>query len=204
MTQVTQICRCCRQYRNGGLEFASVRSQGLNAWTWNRFGLGKCYCCSGRRFYSAFHVDTPHQRYVHVFRALGLHGTLEIDKERDWTAKCPCPAWTWHEKRATENGSVPICSCIYSHSHFLVLCFDSFFFSFFSVSAQNASPHSDVLFRHEFQISPGHLVYSFSLAKLLFSDLFWGFQIYFWCNNTVSIQQPVAVVVWKSEITPAT
>lgn len=65
------------------------------------------------------------------YRALGLHGTLEIDKERDWTAKCPCPAWTWHEKRATENGSVPICSCIYSHSHFLVLCFDSFFFSFF-------------------------------------------------------------------------
>lgn len=29
------------------------------------------------------------------------------------------------------------------------------------------------------------------------------FQIYLWCNNTVNIQQPV-VVVWKSEITPAT
>lgn len=112
-----------------------------------------------------------------MFRVLGLHATLEIDKERDWTANAPALCEHGMKKEQQKTATIVFQSVpAFIHTHTSSSCT---LILFFSVSAQNASPHSDMLFLHKFQILPWYLVYSFSLAKLLFWDLFYAFRFFF-------------------------
>lgn len=119
MTQVTQIWPVDRNLEKWA---SSRRFESLDR---EQIWVGKVLLLSWMMLQYRLPFGYTHTSVMRMFQTLGLHGTLEIGKEKDWTVNAPALS-----EHGMKNSSVPICSCIYSHSHFFFLYFDSFFFLF--------------------------------------------------------------------------
>lgn len=130
------MCRCCRQYWTGGLEFGEVS-------LWSQVWIPGPGTDLGWESVTVVldAASIPPSIWIHrtgvmcMFRVLGLHATLEIDKEKDWTANDPalCEHGMKKEQRKTATTvfqSVP--AFIHTHTSSSCTLILFFFFCFCS------------------------------------------------------------------------